>query len=103
MTVCSFKLEHLRGLTFVIVVASLSGPGGSIFRLFHALTGALVLEKHLHVPDAGHLSEPHHLGKHVAFPSDLHVAYVLTNGHTVTKLDTVNGDATWTWSAPDQT
>ena len=85
------------------VVATLSGPGGSTLRLFDTLTGHLTLEKLLHDPASGHVSEPHHVGKHVTFDTDSTSIYALHNGHTVVKINGLTKDITWTWAAPDQT
>lgn len=85
------------------VVAALSGPGGSTYRTYDASNGTLILEKRLHSPEVGHLSEPHHLGKFVAFSPDGPDAYVLTNGHTISKIDNNTGKIKWTWSSEDKT
>ncbi|KAF8153864.1 hypothetical protein B0H34DRAFT_661928 [Crassisporium funariophilum] len=84
------------------VVATLSGPGGSTLRTFDALTGQLVVEKRLHPPARGALSEPLYLGKHVTFSSDSTNLYVLSNGCTVSCIDGNTGDINWSWTSPDQ-
>ncbi|KAF8963227.1 hypothetical protein BDZ97DRAFT_1038548 [Flammula alnicola] len=84
------------------VVATLSAPGGATLRTFDALTGQLLLEKRLHAPEVGALSEPLHFGKHIIFspnPTDL---YVLSNGCTVRNINGSTGEVKWTWTSPDQ-
>ncbi|KAF9007089.1 hypothetical protein BDQ17DRAFT_1407603 [Cyathus striatus] len=81
-------------------VASLSGPGGSTLRVFDSSSGDLLLEKRMHDPQSGSLSEPHFLGKSVAFGEDGDL-YVLTNGYTLTRLDVKTGSEKWSWSSPD--
>ena len=90
-------------LIFDLGVAVLSGPGGATLRTFHALHGHLIVEKQLHSPQLAILSEPHHLGKFVAFNPKSRVLYVLTNGYTVSCIDGDTGGVKWTWSSPDQT
>jgi hypothetical protein len=85
------------------VIATLSGPGGSTLRTFDAISGTLIIEKQLHTPEVGHLSEPHHLGKHVVFSPDEEGIYVLSDGHTVSHVHSATGELNWTWSSPDQT
>ena len=92
-----------RFINALAVVATLSGPGGSTLRLFDMLTGHLTLEKLLHDPASGHVSEPHHVGKHVTFDTDATSIYALHNGYTVVKIDVTTKDIIWTWAAPDQT
>ncbi|KAJ3478666.1 hypothetical protein NLI96_g9601 [Meripilus lineatus] len=85
-------------------VASLSGPGGSTFRLFGSHDGQLHLEKQLHSPKSGRLLEPATLGVSIAFDSQSESSiYVLNNGGEVRKVDAVSGEVTWSWSSPDQT
>jgi len=85
------------------VVTSLSGPGGANLRTFDALTGDLLLEKQLHSPQVGLLSEPHHLGTYIAFGNETKGSpelFVLTNGHTVQHI--VGGKIKWSWTSEDQ-
>ncbi|KIK01760.1 hypothetical protein K443DRAFT_550803 [Laccaria amethystina LaAM-08-1] len=84
-------------------VAVLSGPGGATLRTFDALHGHLIVEKQLHAPQLAVLSEPHYLGKFVAFNPQSRDLYVLTNGYTVSCIDGDTGGVKWTWSSPDQT
>lgn len=88
------------------VVTALSGPGGATLRSFDALTGDLILEKRLHHPHAGILSEPSDLRVDMAFKDVSHSAYpdlfVLTNGNTLHHLAGRNGEVKWTWLSPDQ-
>jgi hypothetical protein len=85
------------------VIATLSGPGGSTLRTFNAISGILIIEKRLHAPESGHLSEPHDLGKHVVFSPDSEAMFVLRDGHTVSHVHGATGELKWTWSSPDQT
>lgn len=85
------------------MVASVSGTGGAVLRLFDVSTGNLLSEKLLHKAEAGRLLEPDIVGLSLAFESDASNAYVLTNGHTVRRLDTKTGELQWGWTAPDQT
>lgn len=65
-----------------------------------------MLEKQLHDPQTGHLAEPHHFGKHVAFGATSQKSralFVLTNGFTVTRIDGASGESKWSWSSPDKT
>ncbi|KAF4611826.1 hypothetical protein D9613_004025 [Agrocybe pediades] len=83
-------------------VATLSGPGGAILRNFNALTGELLLEKRLHKPEIGALSEPLHLGKDVVFAPHSNQMYVLSNGCTISCIDGSTGEVIWSWTSPDQ-
>ena len=83
-------------------MATLSGPGGSTLRTFDALTGQLLVEKRLHSPEIGLLSEPIFIGKHVIFSPGSTDIYVLSNGYTVTNIDGRTGDVNWSWTSPDQ-
>ncbi|KAF5353540.1 hypothetical protein D9756_007937 [Leucocoprinus leucothites] len=84
------------------VVATLSGPGGAILRTFNIHTGVLLLEKQLHPPELGHLSEPHFFGKHITFGGDNSTdIYVLTNGHTFYRIDQKTGEIHWQFTMPD--
>jgi ER membrane protein complex subunit 1 len=83
-------------------VATLSGPGGSTLRTFDALTGQLLIEKRLHLPEIGLHSEPAFIGKHVIFSPRTADIYVLSNGYTVTNIDGKTGDVKWSTSSPDK-
>jgi ER membrane protein complex subunit 1 len=83
-------------------VATLSGPGGAVLRVFDAQTGVLVTEKRLHSNEDGALVQPRHLGKYIAFDSTSKDVYTLTNGHTVTRVND-KGEAVWSYSAVDKT
>lgn len=98
-----FFLPRLLFYRLPTAIATLSGPGGSTLRTFESLSGTLILEKRLHAPELGHLSEPHYLGKHVAFSPELDGIYVLSNGRTVTHVDNTTGEFRWTWTSPDHT
>lgn len=104
MTMASSGLfeRHLK-LTFsCVVVATLSGPGGAMLRTFDTQTGVLLLEKQLHPPELGHLSEPHFFGKHVVFGSGNSTdVYVLTNGYTFIRMDRKTGEIQWSFTMPD--
>jgi len=83
-------------------VATLSGPGGATLRNFNVLTGELLLEKRLHKPDGGALSEPIYLGKDVIFSPHSSDLYVLSNGCTISSIDGNTGNVNWNWTSPDQ-
>ena len=84
-------------------MATLSGPGGSHVRLFEAFTGALLWERQLHPPTSGRLLEPPSIGIDIAFGRDVRDidAYVLTNAHTVTRLEGRSGKTLWSWTTTD--
>jgi hypothetical protein len=84
-------------------MAALSGPGGAHVRLFEAFTGHLLWERQLHKPSLGRLLEPADLGVDVVFGRDLRDidAYVLTNAHTVTRLEGRTGKTVWSWTNTD--
>lgn len=85
------------------VVATVSGAGGATLRTFDVSTGHLIAEQRLHKADAGRLLEPDITGLSVAFdsatPANL---YVLTNGHTVRRVNPDTGSTRWGWTASDQ-
>ena len=83
-------------------MATLSGPGGSTLRTFDALTGRLLIEKRLHLPEIGIPSEPVFLGKQVIFSPISTDIYVLSNGYTITNIDGKTGDVKWRVSSPDK-
>ncbi|RDX49601.1 DUF1620-domain-containing protein [Lentinus brumalis] len=87
------------------VVATLSGPGGAHFRIFDSTAGYLLSETRLHDPASGRLQEPESLGTTIAFGSEEKEKdiFVLTNGHTLCRLDRRTGEVRWGWTAPDQT
>ncbi|KAJ1299996.1 hypothetical protein OPQ81_011830 [Rhizoctonia solani] len=84
-------------------LVSISGPGGSHVRLFESFTGNLLWERQLHLPSLGRLLEPENLGVDVAFWNELSDidAYVLTNGHTISRLEGRSGKTIWTWNTDD--
>ena len=87
---------------FFKAVVTLSGPGGATFRAFDSETGDLLVEKRLHDPAEGHLSEPVELGSRLDFDKssisgsskDL---YALTNGRNLRKIDALTGEIKWEW------
>jgi hypothetical protein len=90
-----------------IVIATLSGPGGSTLRTFNVLTGHLLLEKRLHAPHTGTLFEPGDLGLGIAFvpsstPNESEQLLVLTSGHTLRRVDARTGEVVWSWTSEDQ-
>ena len=94
-----------------LVVATLSGVGGSVLRVFDSLEGTIIHEKRLHHSQNGQLYSQRALGVDVAFGAsrmtgvshDSKDLYVLTNGHMVHRIDGTRGDLLWSWAAPDQT
>ena len=85
------------------VVAALSGVGGSNLRLFDSLEGDLIWERRLHDIRVGHLSQPKQLGTSITFLGDGNLdMLVLTNGHTLYRLNGATGERLWTWTSPDQ-
>ncbi|KAG8734710.1 hypothetical protein FRC10_011504 [Ceratobasidium sp. 414] len=84
-------------------MATISGPGGSHFRLFEAFTGNLLWERQLHRPSLGRHLEPADLGVDIAFGRDVRDidAYVLTNAHTVTRFEGRSGKTIWSWTTVD--
>ncbi|KAF9219877.1 DUF1620-domain-containing protein [Gyrodon lividus] len=86
-------------------VSSLSGPGGSTLRTYDISTGHLLLEKRLHNPIDGRPHEPPSLGIGLAYlgAQDADQPLVLlTNGDTVTRVNTKTGEFLWEWRSPDQ-
>ncbi|KAG6829349.1 hypothetical protein H0H92_004715 [Tricholoma furcatifolium] len=79
-------------------IATLSGPGGAVIRLFNGTTGTLHLEKRLHASETGRNADPPHLGTHVAFGND-NTVFVLTNGNVVKAIDGSTGEERWTWTS----
>jgi len=100
---------HLSG--FSLVVATLSGVGGSVLRVFDPLEGTIIHEKRLHHPQNGQLYNQRSIGVDVAFGTpkttedgqEARDLFVLTNGHTVHRIDGTSGDLIWSWAAPEQT
>lgn len=93
------------------MVSVLSGPGGSTLRTFDVTNGHLLLEKRLHQPAAGRLFQPVDLGVHIAFANRPNLTtwstsedvFVLTDGYTVRRIDSMSGELKWEWSSEDQT
>ena len=82
----------------------MSGPGGSTFRSFDALTGELVAERRLHHPGVRLLLETPDVGTGIVFASDVsNDVYVLTNGHVLRRLDALSGEVKWEWRSVDAT
>jgi ER membrane protein complex subunit 1 len=85
------------------VVVALSGQAGATLRSFDVLTGQLLLEKCLHPPESGRISDPTDLGVQITFlptADDSHHPdmFVLTNGHTVRRIAGSNGgEIRWSW------
>ena len=104
-------LSHVGFLLFCIVVATLSGVGGSILHVFDSLEGTIIHEKRLHHSQNVQLYSQRTLGIDVAFGApkateggqEARDLFVLTNGHTIHRIDGVSGDLVWTWTAPEQT
>jgi ER membrane protein complex subunit 1 len=100
------KITHYASFVALInwiVVAALSGVGGSNLRLFDALEGDLILEKRLHDTRDGSLSQPKQLGTSITFLGDKSSdMFVLTNGHTICHLDGSTGETLWAWNASDE-
>ena len=101
-TVCIMLFGRRSTYPYVIDVASVSGTGGAILRLFDVSTGNLLSEQLLHRAEAGRLTEPDIAGLSFAFDSDASSVYVLTNAHEVRRVNTKTGEVQWGWSAPDQ-
>lgn len=82
-----------------------------MLRVFNPLEGTVVHEKRLHRSENGQLYSQRSLGVDVAFGAskmaefvpDAKDLFVLTNGHTVYRIDGTSGDLIWSWSAPEQT
>ncbi|KAI6097855.1 hypothetical protein F5141DRAFT_1011125 [Pisolithus sp. B1] len=85
-------------------VALLSGPGGSTLRTYDTSTGHLLLERRLHNPAHARRHELRHVGITAGRFSveGSTPLFVLTNGDTVSRIDSQSGDVLWTWSSPDQ-
>ncbi|KAH7882607.1 hypothetical protein F5I97DRAFT_2067794 [Phlebopus sp. FC_14] len=95
-------------------VSTLSGPGGSMLRIYDLYSGSLMLEKRLHSPSDGRARDRNDGGVLlVPVPSaggdinptgeDGHrTLLVLTNGDTLRRLDALSGSVQWTWESPDQ-
>ena len=102
---------HLGLFGSFLVVATLSGVGGSVLRVLDSLEGTIIHEKKLHHPENGQLYNPKTLGVHVAFGAlkategsqEAKDLFALTNGHTVYRIDGKSGDLVWAWTAPEQT
>lgn len=89
-----------------VVLASLSGPGGSTLRIHNVLTGVLLHETRLHAPSTGQLTQPPSIGVKIAFLPGSDDVFVLTNGRTVTRfvMDAERGGykKAWEWTSLDQ-
>lgn len=82
-----------------------------MLHLFDSLEGTIIHEKRLHHPQNSQLHSQTTFGVHVAFGppktagdgQEVKDLFVLTNGHTVSRIDGTSGDLAWAWSAPEQT
>ena len=82
-----------------------------MLRVFNPLEGTVIHEKRLHRSENGQLYSQRPLGVDVAFGAskmtefapDAKDLFVLTNGHTVYRIDGTSGDLIWSWSALEQT
>ena len=107
--VLNLPSPRLALLGFHLVIATLSGVGGSVLRVFDSLEGTIIHEKKLHHPQNGQLYDKRTTGVHVAFGGlktdgqEAKDIFVLTNGHTVHRIDGKSGDMVWAWTAPEQT
>ena len=98
-------------LGIYLVVATLSGVGGSVLHVFDSLEGTIIHEKRLHHPQNGQLYSQRTLGVDVAFGApktteggeEAKDLFVLTNGHTIRRIDGTSGDLIWSWASPEQT
>ncbi|KAI5999030.1 hypothetical protein EDC04DRAFT_2584429 [Pisolithus marmoratus] len=84
-------------------VALLSGPGGSTLRTYDTSTGHLLLERRLHNPKHARRHELQHtaiITGRVSVEGST-ALFVLTNGDTVSRIDSQSGDVVWTWDSPD--
>ncbi|KAL4079874.1 hypothetical protein V8B97DRAFT_656854 [Scleroderma yunnanense] len=80
-------------------VASLSGPGGATFRSYDLSTGDLLLETRLHNPAD---SRSHNLQEAVIAPAhQSNTLFTLTNGSSVSRIDSQSGEILWKWSSLD--
>ena len=102
-----FVSPQLISLCFYLVVATLSGVGGSVLRVFDSLEGTVIHEKRLHHSRNGQLYSQRSLGVNLAFETQsgqgARDLFVLTNGHTVHRIDGTGGELIWSWTAPEQT
>ena len=81
-----------------------------MLHVFDSLEGTIIHEKKLHHPQNGQLHNQRTLGVDVAFGTQKSTEdgqeakdlFVLTNGHTVHRIDGANGDLVWSWTAPEQ-
>ncbi|EGO03055.1 hypothetical protein SERLA73DRAFT_103134 [Serpula lacrymans var. lacrymans S7.3] len=90
-------------------IVSLSGPGGATLREFDLFKGHLLLEKRLHDPLLGHLWEPSNLGTSIistgassSSDSSSSTILALTNGDTLTSINSSTGETHWEWTSPDK-
>ena len=82
-----------------------------MLRVFHSIEGTIIHEKRLHHSQNGQLYSQRTIGIDVAFGAsrmagvshDAKDLFVLTNGHTVYRIDGTRGDILWSWAAPEQT
>lgn len=82
-----------------------------MLHVFDSLEGTIIHEKRLHHPQNGQLYNQRSIGVNIAFgaPKTTEVSqeardlFVLTNGHTVHRIDGTSGDLIWSWTSPEQT
>ena len=82
-----------------------------MLRVLDSLEGTIIHEKKLHHPENGQLYNPKTLGVHVAFGAPKAIEggqeakdlFVLTNGHTIYRIDGMSGELVWAWTAPEKT
>lgn len=82
-----------------------------MLRVFDSLEGTIIHEKRFHHSQNGQLYSERTLGVDVTFGAsrmagvshDAKDLFVLTNGHTVHRIDGTRGDLLWSWTAPEQT
>jgi len=79
--------------------------------VFDSIEGTIIHEKRLHHPQNGQLYNQRSLGVDIAFGTpkttedgrEAKDLFVLTNGHTVRRIDGASGDLIWSWTAPEHT
>ena len=82
-----FSCRIAFSLIFDLGVAVLSGSRVAALRTFDALHGHSIVEKQLCALQLIVLSEPHYLGRFVAFNPKSRDLYALTNGYTISCID----------------
>lgn len=95
-TVSRFSNLSVVDLNTLTVVAALSGIGKPYLRLFDSIDGDLIMEKQLH---SFQDFSPGQLSVLITFLDD--DVLVLTDGHTLSRIDRSTGEVTWAWTSPD--